>query len=204
VQRWALEPPVLRAELILRLQKYRDMARVPRAIREAAEAVAVEASGLASPEAVLWRGPISRVDPSGAVTLAGIHHFHSAALARLLAHASEAYVVLLTLGDALEERVRSMFEERLLLEGLLMDTAGWAAIELLVRDVRRRLIEQERPAGRSVTHRLGPGHRDWPVEEQVALVRIFGETSLPVSLSESVCMLPQKSISAVYGIVPAK
>ena len=126
-------------------------------------------------------------------------------LATLRAHGfAPADFVFKTLGDALEERVRSMFEERLLLEGLLMDTAGWAAIELLVRDVRRRLIEQERPAGRSVTHRLGPGHRDWPVEEQVALVRIFGETSLPVSLSESVCMLPQKSISAVYGIVPAK
>ena len=204
VQRWTLEPPVLPAELILRLQKYRDMARVPRAIREAAEAVALEAGSLARPEAVLWRGPISRVDPSRGVTLAEVHHFQSAALARLLAHATEAYVVVLTLGDALEGRVRSMFEERLLLEGLLMDTAGWAAIELSVRDVRRRLIAQERPAGRSVTHRLGPGHRDWPVEEQGALLRIFGDTSLPVSLSESACMLPRKSISAVYGVVAAE
>jgi hypothetical protein len=204
VQRWALESPALPAELILRLQKYRDMARVPRAIREAAEAVAVEASRLTRPEAVLWRGPISRVDPSRGVTLAEVHHFQSAALARLLAHATEAYVVVLTLGDALEGRVRSMFEERLLLEGLLMDTAGWAAIELSVRDVRRRLIAQERPAGRSVTHRLGPGHRDWPVEEQGALLRIFGDTSLPVSLSESACMLPRKSISAVYGVVAAE
>jgi len=53
VRRWALEPPALSAELILRLQKYRDMARVPRAIREAAEAVAAEASRITRPEAVL-------------------------------------------------------------------------------------------------------------------------------------------------------
>lgn len=201
LRRWALEPPALSAELILRLQKYRDMARVPRAIREAAEAVAAEASRLARPEAVLWRGPVSRVDPSGAVTLADVHCFHSGALARLLAPATEAYVVLLTLGDTLDERVRAMFEEQLLLEGLLMDTAGWAAIELVVREVRRRLIEQERPAGRSVTHRLGPGHRDWPVAEQAALLRVFGEMPLPVSLNDSACMLPRKSISAVYGVV---
>ena len=72
VWRWALEPPALPAELILRLQKYRDMARVPRAIREAAEAVAAEAIRLTRAEAVLWCGPVSRVDPSGAVTLADV------------------------------------------------------------------------------------------------------------------------------------
>jgi hypothetical protein len=194
--------PVVPADLILRLQKYRDLARVPRAVRHVAEAVAAEATGLLAPEAVLWRGPVSEVDPAGAVTIADTHHFHSSALARLLATAAEAYVVVLTLGEGIEERASSMLQERLLVEGLLMDTAAWAAIELLNRDVRRFLIDHERPAGRSVTHRLGPGHRDWPVTEQAALLSVFGEVPLPVRVNESACMLPRKSVSGVYGIVP--
>jgi len=203
VQRWTPAAPVVPADLILRLQKYRDLARVPRAIRQVAEAVASEASRLLAPEAVLWRGPVTAVDPAGTVTIADAHRFHSAALARLLATAAEAYVVVLTLGEGIEARARSMLQEQLLLEGLLMDTAAWAAIELLIRDLRRFLMDHERPGGRSVTHRLGPGHRDWPVTEQAALLRVFGEAHLPVSVNESACMLPCKSVSGVYGIVPA-
>ena len=203
VQRWTPAVPVVPADLILRLQKYRDLTRVPRAIRHIADAVAAEASRLLAPEAVLWRGPVTEVDPAGAVTIADAHHFHSRALARHLATAAEAYVVVLTLGEGIEERARSMLQEQLLVEGLLMDTAAWAAIELLIRDVRRVLIDRERPGGRSVTHRLGPGHRDWPVTEQAALLRVFGEVPLPVSVNESACMLPCKSVSGVYGIVPA-
>lgn len=203
VERWSPAAPVVPADLILRLQKYRDLARVPRAIRHIADAVAAEASSLLAPEAVLWRGPVTEVDPAGAVTIADAHHFHSRALARLLATAAEAYVVVLTLGEGIEERARSMIQEQLLLEGLLMDTAAWAAIELLIRDVRRLLIDRERPSGRRVTHRLGPGHRDWSVTEQGALLRVFGEAPLPVRVNESACMLPSKSVSGVYGVVPA-
>jgi hypothetical protein len=203
VRRWAPIAPVVPADLILRLQKYRDLARVPRAIRLIADAVASEASRLLAPEAVLWRGPVTEVDPAGAISIGDAHHFHSRALARLLATAAEAYVVVLTLGEGIDERARSMLREQLLVEGLLMDTAAWAAIELLLRDVRRFLLDQERVGGRSVTHRLGPGHRDWPVTEQAALLRVFGEVPLPVSVNESACMLPRKSVSGVYGIVPA-
>lgn len=203
VQRWTPAAPVVPADLILRLQKYRDLTRVPRAVRQVADAVAAEASRLLAPEAILWRGPVTEVDPEGDVTIADAHHFHSRALARLLATAAEAYVVVLTLGEGIEERARSMLQEQLLLEGLLMDTAAWAAIELLIRDMRRFLIDTERPGGRRVTHRLGPGHRDWSVTEQAALLRVFGEAPLPVRVNESACMLPCKSVSGVYGIVPA-
>ena len=184
VQRWAPKVPAVPTDLILRLQKYRDLARVPRAVRQVADAVAAEAGPLLAPEALLWRGPVTQVDAAGTVTIAGTHRFHSRALARLLAPATEAYVIVLTLGEGIEARARAMLQEQLLVEGLFMDTAAWAAIELLIRDMRRFLIAQERPAGRSVTHRLGPGHRDWPVAEQAELLRVFGEVPLPVSVNE--------------------
>jgi len=69
ILRPALPPAVVPAELLLRLQKYRDLARVPPAIRQAAEEVAAEASRLIAPQAVLWRGPVTAVDPDGEVTL---------------------------------------------------------------------------------------------------------------------------------------
>ncbi len=203
VWRWPLEPPAVQADLILRLQKYRDPASAPVPIREAAEAAAADAGRLVAPEAMCWRGPVTAVDEGGAVVLAGTHRFTSLALARLLAPATEAIVVVLTLGEALERRAAALFDEHLPLESVLLDTAGWGAIELLIREVRRRLVERERPAGRRVTHRLAPGYRDWPVEEQAALLGVFGETPLPVRVTEAAWLVPVKSISALFGVVPA-
>ncbi|MBI4013060.1 MAG: hypothetical protein HY359_12160 [Candidatus Rokubacteria bacterium] len=202
VLRAVLPAPLVPPALLLRLQKYRDLGRVPPAIRQAAEEVAAEASRLVAPQAVLWRGPVTAVAPDGRVTLAGRHRFGSRVLARLLAPCPEALVFVLTAGSAIERRARELLDAKLLVEGFLMDTAGWAAIELLVRELRRRLREAERPAGRALTHRLAPGYCDWPVDEQLALLGVFGDAPLPVSVNEAACLSPQKSISGVFGVHP--
>ncbi len=203
VRRWVFEPPTVPADLILRLQKYRQPAGAPIPIRDAAEAMAAEASRLTAPEAAVWRGPVTGRKPDGDVVLDDVHRFRSRALARLLEPAEAAYVIALTLGDALERRVDACFEERCLVEGLLLDTAGWAAIEILMREVRRRLMAEERLSGRVVTHRLAPGYQDWLVDEQAALLRVFGQAPLPVRVTESSWMLPRKSVSALFGVCPA-
>jgi hypothetical protein len=204
VRRWAPPSPVVSAELILRLQKYREPERAPRAIRETADLVAAEATRLVAPDAVLWRGPVSAVDPAGAVTLGAGCRLHSRALAGLLSGSAEAYVLVLTVGAAIEERARVMLDARMLLEGFLMDTAAWAALLPLGRSVRRHLRDEERAAGRTVTHRLAPGYLDWPVAEQAMLLGVFGDWPLPVRVTESAWMLPAKSISGVFGVVAAR
>ena len=203
VTRWVFEPPVVPADLLLRLQKHRRPERVRRPIRDSAEAMAAEASRLITPEAAVWRGLVTGREADGDVTLDGGHRFRSCALARLLAHAVAAYVVALTLGEALERRVDAYFREQGLLEGLFLDTAGWAAIEILMRQVRRRLQAAERPSGRVVTHRMAPGYQDWLVDEQAALLRVFGQAPVPVRVTDSAWMLPRKSVSAVFGVRPA-
>lgn len=200
-------PPLPRltipADLVLRLQKYRDLGRVPRVVRRATEAAAAEASRLVEPAVVRWRGPVTAVDRDGLVTLDGAHSFHSRTLARLLAGASEALVFVLTIGPRLEARTQELLEEKLYVEAVLLDTAAWAAIELLRQALRRSLADEARARGGVLTARLGPGHGDWPVEEQVGLLRVFGDVPLPVTVNESACMLPRKSISGVFGLVPA-
>jgi hypothetical protein len=202
VQSWTLEAPAVSAETILRLQKYRNLARVPRAIRTTAEAVALEAMRLMAPQAVVWRGPVTTIDRSrGEVTLGAGHRFHSATLARALASARHAYALVLTIGPDVEQRVSALLTEHQLLEGMLLDTAAWAAITTLVREMRRRFIARERSSGCSVTHRLAPGLQDWPVAEQPSLLAIFGDGPLPVRITEADWVLPRKSVSGVFGVV---
>ncbi len=195
-----LDRPRVPPELILRLQKYRDLARVPRVIRLAAEDIASEASRLAAPASAIWRGPLTKVEPGGAVTVAGMHHFHSRTLARLLAGASEVLVLVLTIGTGIEDRAREMLAGNLLMEGVLMDTAGWAALELVSRSLRLSLAAAEGRHGRVLTPRTAPGYQDWGLEEQATLFQVFGDAALPVTLTEAACMLPRKSISGVFGV----
>lgn len=198
VWRWTPKAPVVPADLVLRLQKYRNPARAPLAIRDAAAAAADEAGALTTPRVVVWRGPVAVA--RGGVTLGDGLTFHSRLLARLLAESRTAYVVVLTLGDALERRVDALFSARCALEALLLDTAGWAAIEVLARQMRHHLRDLSAPAGK-VTHRLAPGYGDWAVDDQPTLLRVFGDAPLPVSVNDSACLVPRKSITAVFGIV---
>jgi hypothetical protein len=200
VSRPEVDPPTVPAELVLRLQKYKRLGSVPRPIWEAATGAATEASRLVAPEAVAWRGRLTAVDPQGTVTIESGHRFTSRVLARNLRGAREALVLILTAGPAIERRTRELIAAGLWLEGMLMDTAGWAAIEIMIRGFRLRVRDEERRAGRVVTHRLAPGYCDWPLEELLALVEVFGGAPLPVTVNESACMLPRKSISAVFGI----
>jgi len=197
-----LAPPTVPAELVLRLQKYRDPSDAPSSIRDAAERVAREASRLISPRVVVWRGPITRVDSRGEVTMAGAHRFHSRKLARLLTRSTEALVVVLTVGPGIEDRTDEMMECGQLRDAVLMDTAARAAVESLLCSVRRALATVERSRGRRLAARFAPGHDDWPLAEQAELFQLFGETALPVSLNESSYMWPRKSLSAVFGVIP--
>jgi hypothetical protein len=202
VRRLALPVPPIPADLVLRLQKYRDLARVPGAVRRASEAAAAEAGPLVEPAVVVWQGPVTGVDPGGPVTLDGEHTFHSRTLARLLAESTEALVFVLTIGPRLETRTQALLEAKLYVEAVLLDTAAWAAIELLRQALRRRLADDARARGLALTARLGPGHGDWPVEEQPRLLAVFGGAPLPVTVNEAACMLPRKSISGLFGLVP--
>jgi hypothetical protein len=70
-----------------------------------------------------------------------------------------------------------------------------------VRALRRDLITAL-PRAR-VSHRLGPGHRDWPLTEQQDLARLFEGNDSPVRLSEHGVLIPFKSISGLFALRPA-
>ncbi len=197
-----LPRPRVDPDLILRLQKYKKLEAVPAPVRQAARAMATLAECLVEPEGRLWRAPVRRVEPEGAVFVGDGVEFQSRALARLLRGATEAIAVLLTIGPRLETRAREMMAEEQFLEALLLDTAGWVAIDVLAKALRRDLSADAKTQGFRLTHRMAPGYADWGLEQQHVLFSTFGQEALPVQLTEACVMLPQKSISGIYGLIP--
>ncbi|MBI2001752.1 MAG: hypothetical protein HYS69_11315 [candidate division NC10 bacterium] len=198
-----LDRPHVSPDLILRLQKYKELEAGPAPVREAAQAMAALAETLVEPEGRLLHVLVRRVEAEGAIIVADGVRFQSRALARLLRGATEIFLILLTLGPKLENQAQVLMGEEQFLEALLLDTAGWAAMDALAKTLRGRLSSEARARGMHLTHRMAPGYADWGLEEQRALFSAFGEDSLPVQLTEACVMLPRKSISGIYGLIPA-
>jgi hypothetical protein len=161
--------------------------------------MAARAGELAQPAAALRLVHVAAI-ADARVGLAEGPLFSGRAVARHLAGADRAVAFVLTLGPALEAEVAALGQRHDLLEAYLLDLAGWAGLESAVRALRRDLAAAL-PNGR-VSHRLGPGHRDWPLAEQGALLSLFAGTEAPVALSEHGVLIPFKSISGIFGVKP--
>lgn len=189
-------------DLILRLQKYKDLETVPQAVKTVARRMAELADTLVEPQGWMWRGRVDRVNASGHMQIGGTVDFESPTLARVLRSADEAAIVLLTIGSRLERRAHELIGEEQLVEGLLLDTAGWVAIDALLKETRRRLGASAKTSGRRLTSRIAPGFAGWGLEQQRALFSAFDGAALTVHLTEACVMIPRKSVTGVYGLIP--
>ncbi len=191
----------LPVEPLLRMQGYRDPARIRPRIRDIATKAARVARTLAAPDACYRRVEIQSCTPD-TMELAGGISFHSARFAKVFAGCAEVMVFVLTLGPALDAESERLAAEDEIVDALFLEMAGWLAVEQATKSLALHVSDQIRSQSLGLTRRLGPGYVDWPLEEQAELFALFGDASLPVQLMESCAMLPRKSRSGLYGLRP--
>lgn len=103
-----------------------------------------------------------------------------------------------TLGAEADALLRRA-QQRSMREAVLLDAAGSAAIENVCDNLCADLAAALAP--RFLTDRFSPGYGDLPLEDQRALFRALDVTRrIGVSLTESLLMLPQKSVTALLGV----
>jgi cobalamin-dependent methionine synthase I len=134
----------------------------------------------------------------------------SAAFGRYVAGATAFILFVVTMGEALDERVSAAIAEEDVLHALLLETAGWLAVESATRSLVMHLKAEAVPADHRLSLRMGPGYSykiegqavSWPLEQQAELFRLLRPEALGMTLLESCAMLPKISRSGIYGIVP--
>ena len=107
-----------------------------------------------------------------------------------------------TVGDALEERVRALFDAREFPLAVMLDSVGSAAAESLAEYANDLLCQAALAEGLRVTNRISPGYAGWDTAEQRELFRICPGDSIGVTLNESCFMTPVKTISFLVGVGP--
>jgi hypothetical protein len=194
---WAPPPLAIDPDIVLRLAGYRNPATVSPAIRAAARRMAERAAALVAPRARLRLVTVAAGTPDHVALAEGVT-LSGGVVARLLAGCERAVACVLTLGPALEAEVLALADRDEPLDAYLLDVAGWAGTQAAGRALRAAL--RARWPGAEVTHRLGPGHADWPIEEQRVLVELLEPTEGVVTLTEQCLLVPFKSVSGIYGL----
>jgi len=111
-------------------------------------------------------------------------------------------VAICTVGDAIEARVRELFDAREFPLAVMLDSVGSAAAECLAEYVNDLLCQVAIPEQLKVTNRVSPGYAGWDMAEQTLLFRLCPGEAVGASLNEFCVMTPAKSISFLAGIGP--
>ena len=121
-------------------------------------------------------------------------------LASHLCGCREVYLFCGTIGtgfDALLRRVSAISGA----DALILQAIGTAAIEGLMNSAEDE-IKKELSADESLTTRYSPGYGDFPLSSQHTILNLLDASrKVGISLTDTMLMIPSKSISAVIGVI---
>jgi hypothetical protein len=187
---------------VLRFQGYKPGLDAPSAeVRAIFEEALALGERLMEPR-VVYRAV--RVSARGADWLeAAGQRLHIPSIGRLWGPVEWLGAGICTVGQAIADRARALFDERELPLAVMLDSVGSAAAESLAEYANDLLCQAAVAAGTSalrVTNRVSPGYAGWPTEEQRALFALCPGEPVGVVLNEACVMTPEKSISFLVGI----
>ena len=119
----------------------------------------------------------------------------SRVLRKNLDQAERVFPFVITLGPKLGEKQAAGTD---ILENFYLDTIGNVALNSARKQLKRHLKSQ---FALEKLSSMAPGSLpDWPIEEQTPLFQLLGDVdaSIGVKLTDSLLMLPAKSISGIY------
>ena len=123
----------------------------------------------------------------------------SASLSKHLCGCHAAYLVCGTIGaafDTLQRRVAAKSAS----DAFILQAIGAAAIEAWMDSVEDEM-RGELKAGERLVQRYSPGYGDYPLSEQRTLLALLdAPRRVGVSLTDTLLMVPSKSVSAVVGV----
>jgi len=133
---------------------------------------------------------------------AGGEELHIPEIGRLWGALEAVGAGICTVGTAIEERVRKLWDERELPLAVMLDSVGSATVESLAEYANDLLCQAAIPSQLKVTNRISPGYAGWDTAEQAALFRLCPGELIGVTLNDACVMSPGKSISILVGVGP--
>lgn len=124
----------------------------------------------------------------------------SCALARVLHGCRHAFLFCATLGAGVDALLRR-YSQISGADALMAQAAATAAIESYCDSCQGALLKEPAVAGEQLRMRFSPGYGDLPLEVQRPLLQILDSgRRAGIVLSDTMLMIPSKSVSAIIGV----
>jgi len=108
-----------------------------------------------------------------------------------------AVFFVVTIGDSLERAVDECFLHRDPVGGLFLDAVGSTAAEALAERLTSIIASEAESQGLRSSSRCSPGYCNWSLQLQETVFRVLDGQQVGVELTESMLMIPRKSVSGV-------
>jgi hypothetical protein len=188
-------------EEMLRGMGYPERARIADRVRAACDEQSARVAELADPWGAHVDLPIESID-GDRMRCAGDRVFTSRRLVSLVRRAELLAVALVTLGPRVGEEIRRLACEDRLLDAQALDAAASSATSGLMDRVGTEICREAVARNYGTTVRYAPGYTGWPIQDLPAVFSCVDGQDVPVALSSSFTMIPEKSLLTVVGLVP--
>jgi cobalamin-dependent methionine synthase I len=125
---------------------------------------------------------------------------NSRLLSNLLSRAKALGIAIYTIGKGLEDRVATYFRQGEAMKALLLDGIGNAFLDSLSQEVCQIMGREASSRGYRASSPVNPGTPGWSLAEQRNLFHLVSAAEAGISLTARSMMIPQKTLSAVFGI----
>lgn len=126
---------------------------------------------------------------------------HSRSLASHLRDCREVCLMAATIGLGPDRLAARASAEKIMSRAVIFDAAGSALIEAWCDEVCSRIASEVSSRGLFLRPRFSPGYGDFSLSHQTDLFRILNvHKSIGTALTESLLMIPSKSVTAVIGL----
>jgi hypothetical protein len=190
--------PVISKERVFRLLGQKDKGVSGRLSRK----IDTHIAGLEKtirPKVLFTTKKIQKIE-GGTLTLEGGIKLKSAKISRTLKKCDRITFFLATIGDQVDDVIKTSLRKKKLSDAYIYDAIGSAAVEATVDDFQNQMDLKVKEKNQRTTLRFSPGYCDWKINEQEKVFSVLKNDLIDVDLNESYLMAPRKSVSGVFGI----
>jgi hypothetical protein len=142
---------------------------------------------------------------TGSVTLPGGNSLESLQLAKLLGRSDEVLLMAGTAGSEITARINREMEQENAAMAVILDAVASCSADVVLDWLMETFNKMLRKEGRTLTRfRFSPGFGDLSLNNQAVIFRLLGLERLNLRLTDSMMLVPEKSVLAIAGIEVGK